>query len=147
MRFPANIRALPFLRAVLTQCSQPFPLKVVNQKREVLGEMMAFPKFLTVVQKKMVVWVSILTPMLGSTQLEKCTHTWTHHHMGSEKRQVAVFVQEKTVPVCLILHPSLIAIAASLCTVRGLVVSLLPSPEQKSLSEWILQGFEVVTHL
>lgn len=72
---------------------------MVNQKREVLGEMMAFPKFLAVFQKKMVVWVSIFTPMLGSILLEKCAHAWTHHHMGSEKRQVAAFMQEKTVPV------------------------------------------------
>lgn len=72
---------------------------MVNQKREVLGKVMPFPKFLAVFQKKMVVWVSILTPMLGSTQLEKCTHAWTHHRVGSEKRQVVVFVQEKTVPV------------------------------------------------
>lgn len=72
---------------------------MVNQKREVLGKMMAVPKFLAVFQKKMVVWVSILTPMLGSILLEKCTHAWTHHHVGSEKRQVAAFVQEKTVPV------------------------------------------------
>lgn len=79
---------------VLSCCGQPFLLEMVNLTGKVPCRLTAFSKFITASQKVRYVntafSVSVRLPprlTLGNILLQKWSHSWTCHQVGSESRR------------------------------------------------------------
>lgn len=136
---------------VLSWCGQPFLLEMVNLKGKGPCRLTAFSKFITASQK---VWCQRLSRFPSS-------HHGSHLEVscfrngptvgpvirwGLSQEEASSFVQAGENSVLIVCKfctqpASLIVIATSLCKNQRLVLSVLPSPERKSLSDLNLQGF------